>query len=110
MKKTFAKVVIPTLLVAGSMGMGLVATVPAGAASTTAKAAPTLTGVIAKIQASKDVFWIKVGVKTYRVDYSATTKFTKGTAATLAKGKSVSVSGKYVGKSTVVVDALSIVA
>ena len=110
MKNTFAKVVVPTLLVAGSMGMGLVATVPSGAASTKVNAVPRLTGVIAKIQSSKDVFWIKVGTKTYRVVYSASTKFTKGTAATLAKGKSVSVLGKYVGKSTVVVDALSIVA
>lgn len=109
MKKSFAKVVVPVLMVVGSTGMGLVATTSAGASSAPAKSAPNLTGVIAKIQASKDVFWIKVGTKTYRVDYSKTTKFTKGTAATLTKGKSVSVTGKYAGKSTVVVNALSIV-
>ncbi|MHB1088468.1 MAG: hypothetical protein ACYC19_06870 [Acidimicrobiales bacterium] len=110
MKKSIAKVFVPVLLIAGSTGMGLAGTTFASAASAPAKAAPKLTGVIAKIEASKDVFWIKVGAKTYRVDYSKATKFTKGTAATLAKGKSVSVTGKYVGKSTTVVNALGIVA
>lgn len=109
MKKTFVKVVVPTLLLTGSMGLGLAGAVSSGAASAPAKAVSALTGVVAKTQAAKDVFWIKVGTKTYRIDYTKATKFTKGTAATLAKGKSVTVSGKYAGKSTVVVDALTIV-
>lgn len=112
MKKIFTKVIVPSMLAVSTLGVGaIVTTVPAGAASskaTVAKAAVTLTGTVTKAQAAKSTFWFTVGVKTYRVSYSTTTTFTKGTAAALVKGASVSVTGKYVGKSASVVKATSI--
>ncbi|HVA51932.1 MAG TPA: hypothetical protein VNF05_00310 [Acidimicrobiales bacterium] len=108
MKKIFTKVVVPSMLAVSTLGIGaVVATMPASAAAT-AKAPVTLSGTIAKAQAAKSTFWFKVGTKSYRVIYSSTTKFTKGTATSLVKGTAVKVTGKYVGKSTSVLKATSI--
>lgn len=111
MNKIFTKVVVPSMLALSTLGIGaVVATVPASAASTTAKAAVTvtLTGTISKGQPSKSNFWLKVGTKTDRVIYSSSTKFAKGTAKSLVKGATVTVTGSYVGKSTSVFKASSI--
>ena len=117
MKKTFMKFVVPTMLVASSLGMGaVVATVPAGASSKTtivkshAQSHETLTGKVIKTDVAKKMFWFKVGTKTYRADYTATTPFTKGTASSLVKGLSVTVVGTALGKSHTVLRATSIAA
>jgi hypothetical protein len=109
MKKLVTKVVVPSMLALSTLGIGAaVSALPASAASTAAKAPVTLTGKVLKAQATKDTFWLTVGTKTYRVVYSATTKFTKGSASLLVKGASVSATGTYAGKSTSVVKATSI--
>ena len=108
MKKIFKSVVVPSMLAASTLGIGaIVATVPASAAAT-AKAPVTLTGAVTKAQAAKSTFWFKVGTKSYRVSYSTKTKFTKGTAKSIVKGTSVTVTGTYMGKSTSVLKATSI--
>jgi len=109
MKKIFTKVVVPSMLAASTLGIGaVVATVPASAASTTAKAPVTLTGTVSKTEAAKSTLWFTVGTKTYRASYSSSTKFTKGTSASLVKGASVTVTGSYAGKSASVLKASSI--
>ena len=107
MKKILTKVALPAMLAVSTLGIGaVVATVPASAV--TAKAPVTLKGTVTKAQASKSTFWFSVGTKSYRVSYSSMTKFTTLTSASLVKGKSVSVTGTYVGKSTSVIKATSI--
>lgn len=112
MNKIFTKVVVPSMLAMSTLGIGaVVATVPSSAATTatkTAKAAVTLTGTVSKTQATHRNFWFTVGTKTYRVIYSSSTKFTKGTSVSLVKGTAVTVTGSYVGKSTSVFKATSI--
>lgn len=109
MNKIFTKVVVPSMLAMSTLGIGaVVATMPASAASTTAKAPVTLAGTVSKAQASKHTFWFTIGTKTDRVIYSSSTKFTKGTSASLVKGTAVTVTGSYVGKSTSVFKATSI--
>ncbi len=117
MKKSLARVIVPTMLVASSFGVGLATLAPAGAATkapkpsatakTKTKSPSTWTGTVVKSEASKHVFWVKVGAATYRVEYSKA-KFTAGSAALLTKGRAVTVTGSFVGASKVVVNALSI--
>jgi hypothetical protein len=114
MNNKIAKIILPAVLSVGTLGAAAL-TATAGASTTTtvthakaAKGAVSLTGTVVKAQASKKVFWFKVGAKTYRASYSATTTFTKGTAASLVKGAAVTVTGSYVGKSSSVIVATSI--
>lgn len=109
MKKLLTKVVVPSMLAMSTLGIGaVIATTPASAAAHVVKAQTTLTGTVSKAQSSKSTFWLTVGTKTYRVVYSSSTKFTKGTAASLVKGTAVSAKGSYAGKSTTVLKATSI--
>lgn len=109
MKQIFTKVVVPSMLALSTLGIGaVVATVPASAASTTAKAPVTLTGTVTKAETAKSTFWLKVGTKTLRVIYSSSTKFKKGHGTSLVKGAVVTVTGTYAGKSTSVFKATSI--
>ena len=109
MKKIFTKVVVPSMLAMSTLGIGAIAaTAPAGAASHAAKAPATLTGTVSKTQAAKSTFWLTVGTKTYRIIYSSSTKFTKGSATSLVKGTAVTAKGTYTGKSTTVLKATSI--
>lgn len=121
MNNKIAKVLVPTMLAVSTLGMGVaIVAGPAGASTKTkttiakkaavAKPAVTLTGTVTKVLATKDTFWFTVGTKTDRVAYSAKTPFTKGSAAVLAKGLSVTVTGSYVGKSTSLIKAKSIAA
>ena len=105
MNNKFAKVVLPAVLAVGSLGLGALATVPAGASTKaphTTSATASLTGKVARSNVAKGMFWLKVGSKTYRVNFTSATKFTKGTSTSLVKGAAVTVSGKYVGKSSVI--------
>lgn len=114
MMNKVAKMALPVALAVSTLGMGVVATVTPAAAATKAKAKAavvkpvTLTGKIVRTQATKHVFWFKVSTKEYRAVYSATTKFTAGSAASLVKGKTVTVTGTPVGKSSAVIRATSI--
>ena len=105
MNSKFAKVVLPAVLAFGSLGLATLATVPAGASTKAphaVKAAATLTGKVSRVNVAKGMFWFKVGAKTYRANFTAATKFSKGTSASLIKGATVTVSGTYVGKSSVI--------
>ena len=113
MNSKFAKVVLPVTLAVGALGLGAVATIPAGAATKAphvTHATATLTGTVVRSNIAKGLVWFKVGTKTYRASFTSATKFTKGTSASLIKGASVTVTGKYVGKSTSVLVATSIAA
>ncbi len=115
MNSKFAKVVLPAVLAVGSLGLGTLATIPAGASTkahhtTKAVASVTLTGSVVRANITKGLVWFKVGAKTYRASFTSATKFTKGTSASLVKGASVTVTGKYVGKSKSVIVASSIAA
>ena len=115
MKSKFAKVVLPTVIAIGSLGLGAVAVVPAGATTKThtkiaAPASVKLTGTVVKAEVAKGLVWLKVGAKTYRASFTKSTKFTKGTAHSLVKGASISVTGRYVGTSKALLAATSIAA
>lgn len=114
MKLRITQLIVPTLLLTGSLGLSVAAVTPAGASTkttttkTAVKAKTTVTGSIIKVEGTKSIFWLKVGSKTYRVNYSKATKFTSGSAKLLKKGLSVSVAGAFEGKSHVVISAESI--
>ena len=118
MNNRITKALLPAIVAVSSLGVGAaIVAAPAGAATkattktaTAAKPAVTVTGTVTKVLAAKHTFWLKVGTKTDRVAYSVSTPFTKGSAATLAKGLPVTVSGSYVGKSTTLIKAKSIAA
>jgi hypothetical protein len=116
-KNQIARILLPAVLSVGTLGVAVAATAPAGAATkpshathAAVKASTTLTGSVTKAQAAKGVFWVKGSATTVRVKYSAKTTFTKGTAASLVKGATVTVTGHYAGKSTTVFLATSIAA
>lgn len=122
MNNKIMKTIVPALVAVSSLGAG--AAIAGASTTTTMKAhAPkttvttakkpvvvTLAGSVTKVLAAKDTFWMKSGVKTYRVAYSKTTTFSKGAAASLVKGLSVTVTGSYVGKSVSLIKATSIAA
>lgn len=111
MNNRIAKIALPALLTVGSLGLGTLATIPAGASTKpahTVKASVTLNGSVVKTNVAKTIFWFKVGAKTYRASITSTTKFVKGTSASLIKGAAVTVTGHYVGKSKSVLVASSI--
>ncbi len=113
MKNTMAKAILPVALTIGSLGLGVAATAPAGAASkpthtkTHAVAATTVTGKISRVDAAKTTFWLTVGSKTYIVNYKKAT-FSAGSAAKLVKGAAVSATGRLAGKNKNVVVATSV--
>jgi hypothetical protein len=99
MTKIFTKVIAPALLVAGSLGLGAaVIAAPAGASAKAAKTtvvAKTYSGTVKTVNAAKSSFQLTVGTTVYNVHYTAKTKFTTGSAATIKVGtKVVSVTGK----------------
>jgi hypothetical protein len=116
MRKYITKAVVPALLVVGSLGLGtaFIAAAPAGA-TTPPKHAPagaisasaTYKGTIKSTTASKSIFTLKVGSKTYTVFYRGAVKFTKGSAASLKVGTTVSVTGNLI-KTKSLVHATSI--
>lgn len=95
--KIFTKALVPTLVLAGSLGASAVAAAPANAA-TKSKAKPvaakTYSGTIKAVTKGKDVFSLTSGKRNYTVDYSKMTKFTKGAPKDLKDGVKVSVTGK----------------
>jgi len=112
MKKLMTKVVAPTMLIIGTLGLGATAvSLPAGAASKPAAktpiavAAKTYTGVVKTANVAKKTFTITSGTVTYVVHISNSTKFIKGSAASIKVGVSVSVVGKLTKN---VVHAISI--
>lgn len=110
MNAKFAKVVLPAALAVGSLGLGAIVTVPAGASTKVTHAAAattTLSGTVAKVSAAKKLFWLKSGSKTYVVNFKKAT-FSAGSAASLVKGASVSATGKLVGKNKLTVIATSV--
>ncbi len=124
MNTKFAKIVLPAVLSIGTVGATALATTASAATTTTVKHAKTavkkhapvakpavsLSGTIVKAEATKYAFWFKVGTKTYRVSFTAKTPIAGGTAASLVKGKNVTVKGVELGKTSSVIRATSITA
>ncbi|MHB8334602.1 MAG: hypothetical protein ACYDEH_06850 [Acidimicrobiales bacterium] len=124
MNTKFAKIVLPAVLSIGTVGATALATTASAATTTTvkhaktavkkkapvAKAPVTLSGTVVKAETTKYAFWFKVGAKTFRVSYSAKTPIAKGTAASLTKGKTVTVKGIELGKAGSVIRAINITA
>ncbi len=124
MNTKIAKIVLPAVLSIGTIGATALATTASAATTTTVKHAKTavkkhapvaktpvtLTGTVVKAEASKYAFWFKDGAKTYRVSFTAKTPIAKGTAASLVKGKAVTVKGIELGKTGSVIRAISITA
>ena len=113
MKNTMAKAILPMALTIGSLGLGVAATAPAGAASkpthtkTHAVAPTTVTGKVSRVDAAKTTFWLTVGSKTYIVNYKKAT-FSAGSASKLVKGAAVSATGRLAGKNKNVIVATSV--
>jgi len=93
------------MFVVGSLGIGTaIIAAPAGAASRPTHKPPagaisasaTYKGTIKTADAAKTIFTLKVGSKTYTVFYRGAVKFTKGSAASLKVGATVSVTGNLI--------------
>lgn len=54
-------------------------------------------GSVKTADVAKDTFTLKVGAKTYTVDFTAKTKWTKGTSKDLKAGASATVTGTLAG-------------
>lgn len=118
MKKSIAKVTIPVLFVIGSLGIGTaVATVPAGASSPPAHKPPasalspteTYKGKVKSVEASKDIFTMTDGSKSYAVFYRGEVKFAKGKASDIKVGASVTIKGNLVkGKTLIHASSISV--
>jgi hypothetical protein len=92
MKKMIARIVVPTVLAASTLGFG-VAVLSAPAGATTAVTAKSYAGTVKAADVTKDRFTLSSGAKTYTVVYTAKTKWAKGTAADLKTGAAVTVTG-----------------
>ena len=118
MRKFIPKAAIPALFVIGSLGVGTaVVAVPAGASTPPAHKppasalAPTATykGTVKTVEASKDIFTLKVGSKSYAVFYRGAVKFTKGKASDIKVGASITIKGNLVkGKTLIHATSISV--
>jgi hypothetical protein len=102
--KVLTKAALPALFVIGSLGAGAaLVSAPAGAAtkpahtpsSASLEPAATYKGTVKTVKASDGIFTFKVGSKTYVV-FARDVKFTKGSAADIKVGASVTVKGSLV--------------
>jgi cytochrome c-type biogenesis protein CcmE len=115
MRKFITKAMIPALFAVGSLGLGAAFLAAPAGATTPPKHAPagaisasaTYKGTIKTTDAAKTIFTLKDGSKTYTVFYRGAVKFTKGSAASLKVGTTVSVTGNLV-KSKSLLHATSI--
>jgi hypothetical protein len=111
MKKTFSSAVAALAVAAGSFGV--VATtlaIQSSPASATEMMTHSWHGTVEKVNAkmgSEESFSLKVGMKTYKVDYTTMTKFTMGSAKDVKVGAMVSVTGTLSG-STIKASKLSL--
>jgi hypothetical protein len=118
MKKYVARVAIPVLFTIGSLGVGTAfAVAPAGASSPPAHKPPasalspaaTYKGTVKSVEASKDIFTLKDGTKTYAVFYRGAVKFTKGKASDIKVGASITIKGNLVkGKTLIHANSISV--
>jgi hypothetical protein len=101
MKRFLAALVLPGALLAGALGLGVIATTSAGAAEYAHTAmAHTWHGTVTKINAKMGTtssFSIKSGTHTYVVHWDAMTHFTMGTAKNIKVGALVAVTGTLKG-------------
>jgi hypothetical protein len=118
MRKYVAKTAIPVLFVIGSLGAGsAIAAVPAGAATRPAHKPPasalsptaTYKGTVKSVEASKDLFTLKDGSKSYVVFYRGAVKFTKGSAADIKVDAAITIKGNLVkGKTLIHATSISV--
>jgi hypothetical protein len=118
MRMSIVKVAIPALFVIGSLGVGTaLSAVPAGASSPPAHKPPasalsptaTYKGTVKSVDATKDIFTLKDGSKSYAVFYRGGVKFTKGKSSDIKVGASVTIKGNLVkGKTLIHATSISI--
>jgi hypothetical protein len=118
MRKYIAKAAIPALFVIGSLGVGTtIAAVPAGAANRPAHKPPasalspaaTYKGTVKSVDASKDLFTLKDGSKSYVVFYRGAVTFTKGKASDIKVDAAITVKGSLVkGKTLIHATSISV--
>ncbi len=110
MRRYLGKGAVAVAMTAGSLGIfagvavssaGAAARVPAVVAKTS-----TWTGTVDTVDSKKDTFTMTVAKK-YRVDYSSSTKWTKGSATDLKKGAKATVTGTL-SKVTIKATSISI--
>jgi len=109
MIKRITRCALPAAIAIGALGLGV------GVVGSTAGAAvPTHVALVSKsvtksgkiTTTGKDTFTFKSGKTTYKALYTSHTHFTKGDAADLKKGVTVSVTGTLV-KSTITATSIS---
>jgi hypothetical protein len=104
MKRLITRLVLPTSLLVGSLGLGLVAVAaPATAAPTSHATSATKTwhGKIVKLDAkmgTTEAFSMTVDMKVYVVHYDSMTHWGMGTAKNIKVGALVTVTGTLSGK------------
>jgi hypothetical protein len=118
MRKFITNGLFSTLLVIGALGAGTaIAAVPSAASTPpthkppTSALSPTATykGTVKAVEASKDVFTLKDGSKSYVVFYRGAVKFTKGKSSDIKIGAAVTVKGNLVkGKTLIHASSISI--
>jgi hypothetical protein len=118
MRKYIAKVAIPALFAIGSLGAGTaIAAAPAGAATRPTHKPPasalspaaTYKGTVKSVDASKDLFTLKDGSKSYVVFYRGAVKFTKGAASDIKVNAAVTIKGNLVkGKTLIHATSISV--
>jgi hypothetical protein len=111
MKKTLRSTVASLAVLAGSFGV--VATTFAVQANTASASTPmthSWHGTVERVNAkmgTEESFTLKVGMKTYKVDYTTMTKFTMGSSKGVKAGAMISVTGTLSG-STIKASKLSL--
>ncbi|MGA7833867.1 MAG: hypothetical protein WCA31_01520 [Acidimicrobiales bacterium] len=111
MKKTFRSAVASLAVVTGSFGAVAVAfAAQANPASASTMMSHSWHGTVEKVNAkmgTEESFTLKVGTKTYKVDYTTMTKFTMGSSKDVKAGAMMSVTGTLSG-STIKASKLSL--
>jgi hypothetical protein len=102
MMRMITRLVVPSMLALGSVGLGFVAAGPANAASTSHATTATKTwhGKVVKLDAKMgmtEAFTMTVGTKTFVVHYDSMTHWVMGTAKDIKIGVLVTVTGTLNG-------------
>jgi hypothetical protein len=111
MNKTLRSTVASLAVLAGSFGvMATTFAVQANTASASTMVTHSWHGTVEKVNAkmgTEESFTLKVGMKTYKVDYTTMTKFTMGSSMDVKAGAMISVTGTLSG-STIKASKLSL--
>ena len=101
MKKTLRSSAASLVIAAGSLGLAATSlAVPTGSASASAMMKHSWHGTVEKVNAkmgSDESFALKVGKKTYKVEYTSMTRFTMGSSKDVRTMAMITVTGTVSG-------------